>query len=233
LGKSFFDIIILDGLYKYSNINQLYHITGSHILVKTKEKSLDIIQNAEMLFDNKDILDPSGNSIKFCSDFDTSRMEYYKIWEVDDIVHSEKNNSLAFKVARVEEYKAKRVNGKLVNTSELKEVYWVVTTKKDLSGKLLRQLAITRWMIENNGFKQMNLFAKTKRLYSHFMEIALYLVLLFILAHNLFLLFLSIFSKNKWSAKEVMKKPLKYFYIVLAENTFIVGGREPPSLISV
>jgi len=54
----------------------------------------------------------------------------------------------------------------------------------------LRDLAIRRWQIENNGFKHFNLFAHTKRLYAHKHQIALYLILLLILAHNLFLLFL-------------------------------------------
>jgi len=230
LGKNFFDLIVYDGLCKYKTINRLYKITGSDILVKSSEESLDIIRNADNLFKKADEVDPWQHHVQTFNGFDNNRDEYFKIWVTDDIYRTEKQSGRSYKVARVEEYQTKRKKGKRVKTDILKERYWVITTKKDLTGIDMRDIAIRRWAIENNGFKQMNLFAHTKRLYSHDKGTALYLVLLLALAHNLFLLFLSTLSKNEELQNEIKRRPLKYWYLTLANNTFITGGHSPPGL---
>jgi len=230
-GKNYFDIILYDGLCKYELIKYIKKTTGCEVVVKTKEKGLDIIKEAELMIRNRKRLDKRGEGIKYYEEFDIQRKEYYQIWEVDHIKRSNVEDDEEYKVVRIREYEIKRMNGMWIKKNKLKEEYWGISTREDLTGIQIRKMCIRRWWIENSCFRQLNLFAKTKRKYSKHPEIAFPLIGLLILSHNLFLYFLSKFVKIGENNKVKGKiKSLKYYYRLLAVNTYKVGGRHPPPL---
>ncbi|MBN1897256.1 MAG: hypothetical protein JW827_00645 [Spirochaetes bacterium] len=229
--KNYFDLILYDGLCRYELIQYFRKITGCHVLVKTTEKDLDIIKEVELMIKNKEKLDKFGQSIKYYQGIDEKRKEYYQIWEVDHIKRCNSDDEEEYKVARVREYEIKRRNGTWIKTNKLKEEYYGISTKQELTGIAIRKFCIRRWRIEDSGFRQLNLFAKTKRLYSKYPEIAFPLIALLILSHNLFLYFLSKFVKiGKENKSKERIRSLKFYYIFLARNTYKVGGRHPPPL---
>jgi len=234
IGKGCFDIVLYDGLCKYELIKAIRDIIGSEVLVKTKEERLDIIEDAELQIKGAENL---KGEIEYKDGYDYGRMEYYRIWGVSNIKRSNSDDDTEYKVMRIEEYqiKIKEVRKKQkIEIGELKEKYWIITTNKDMELEMARRLCIMRWRIETKGFRQLNIFGKSKRKYSKYPSIALPLISLIALSHNLFLVFLQQ-QCSKINAEDGCKiwDNLKYYYVLLMENTYRKGGLSPPPLLIV
>ena len=152
-GKRFVDIVVGDGLYMTKDhIRQCKEQLGCEALVKTTEKGLSVIQDAEQLFAAADGLE----GIEYAEGIDIERGIRYKVmaaggFEWDGLPYK-------LKVARVEEEKLKPKPGQ-----DKYETFWVITTDQSLSCKELRELAHKRWQIENNVFKRLNELVGSKR----------------------------------------------------------------------
>lgn len=153
-GKRFVDIVIGDGLYiSKDHIVHCKEQFRCEALVKTSEKNLCLIQDAEGLFALADAQTPG---IECVEGIDAERGVRYKVtaaggFRWDDLPYR-------FKVARVEEEKLKPKPGQ-----DKCERFWVITTDESLNALEMRQLAHLRWQIENNVFKRLNELVGSKR----------------------------------------------------------------------
>jgi len=153
-GKNFVDIVIGDGLYiSKDHIIQCKQELRCDALVKTTEKGLCLIQDAEGIFG---MAGDSTKGIECVEGLDSERGVRYKVvaaggFQWDDLPYQ-------FKVARVEEEKLKPKPGQ-----EKCELFWVITTDQSLSALEMRELAHMRWQIENNVFKRLNELVGSKR----------------------------------------------------------------------
>lgn len=182
LGNGFIDLMLLDGLYvSQHHINQ--HIrAGIDVLIKTEETTLNIIEDAEGIFNQwKEFKD----SVTYEKMVDEERLVEYEIWSASGF-RLEGVNSV-FKVARVKERNLK--NGE-------ETTFWVLTTRLSLSNTQMRELAHRRWSIENNGFKQLNDQVESKRIWTHDEKVWQRLFWIQITAFNLIGLFTVFLEKR-------------------------------------
>ncbi len=155
LGKGFFGIIAGDGLYATEEDFQLGLDHGSHLLVKTDEETLTVVQDAKHLFhvQNADKLEgvfqQKGHDPKRHGDYEVMWAEGFE-WQ-----------GLVLTVAWVQEWKPNPKTGEAERTE-----FYVLTTATGFSGEDLRELAHLRWEIENNIFKRLNHLIGSKRAWS-------------------------------------------------------------------
>lgn len=155
LGKGFFGIIAGDGLYATQEDFQMGLDQGSHLLVKTDEEGLTVIQDAKHLFHvsnaNKleGIFQQKGHDPKRDLDYEVMCSEGFE-WQ-----------GLRLTVAWVQEWTLNSKTG-IVERTE----FYVLTTATGLTGEDIRELAHLRWEIENNIFKRLNHLIGSKRAWS-------------------------------------------------------------------
>jgi hypothetical protein len=196
LGKGFFGIVGSDGLYASHQDFELCLDHGSHLLVKTDEEGLTVIEDAKCLFNARGAKDFQGVGWK--EGYDTKRQIDYEVWWAEEFDWK----GLKMTVAWVKEHHRHPAKNQSADTA-----FWVLTTAAGLMGEDLRELAHRRWEIENNIFKRLNFLVGSKRCWSHkanVMEILLraWMIGLTILGAYLFEQGWKIFEKN-W---DVVKK---------------------------
>lgn len=156
LGKGFFGIVAGDGLYATKEDFQLGLDHGSHLLVKTDEETLTVVQDAKHLFHVQNtiklegIFQQKGHDPKRDVDYEVMWAEGFE-WQGHRLT-----------VARVEECALNPKTGVVERTA-----FWVLTTATGFTGEDLRELAHLRWEIENNIFKRLNHLVGSKRGWSH------------------------------------------------------------------
>lgn len=178
LGKGDVDIILGDALYlTKGHISQCKEELRSEVLIKTKEESLTIIEDAKGLFFRGG--SELGDGIERVEGVDSKRMVKYQIiacggfkWQY---------LPYEFKVAYVREEKFKPIKGR----PEVEE-FWVITTDLSLSAEDMRELAHFRWEIENNVFKRLNSLVGSKRGYIRNVRVKEALLLIWFLGLMLF-----------------------------------------------
>jgi len=156
-GRGCVDITLKDGLHmSRDNILHCKEELGSEVFIKTKEETLDIVEDARGLFFRGE--PEIGDGIERVEGVDSTRKIEYRItacagfrWQ--DIPYE-------FKVAHVWERKIKPIKGR----PEIEE-FWAITTDTSLSAEDMRELAHFRWEIENNTFKRLNSLVGSKRGY--------------------------------------------------------------------
>jgi len=153
-GKGYVDVAIGDGLYMSKHhIIQCKQELGCDALVKTSEENLTIIEDAKGLF----AMPPESNDgLERLDGLDPNRGVKYRITAARGFEWNGVPYEL--KVARVEEEKLNPKPGE-----EKHEVFWVITTAVEMSASDMRELAHTRWVIENNVFKRLNELVGSKR----------------------------------------------------------------------
>jgi hypothetical protein len=155
LGKGFFTVVAGDGLYASREDFQLCLDEGSHLLVKTDEEGLSVIQDAQYLFTPRNTKDFQGVGRK--AGDDVKRKIDYEVWWVEEFDWQ----GLKMTVAWVKEHHRQAPKGQPEDTA-----FWVLTTITGLTGEDLRELAHRRWEIENNIFKRLNHLVGSKRRWS-------------------------------------------------------------------
>jgi hypothetical protein len=143
--QSELDLTIFDGLYYVkAKINSQIK-QGKHVLIKTKEKDLLIIQDAEGIFRNYEKFKNTvayNEGIESRTNGDTFS---YKIWSCG-----------GFRTEGIDyELKVCKVEMKNLKTKE-EELFYVITSLVELTGEEMKDFATWRWRIENNGFKKSN-----------------------------------------------------------------------------
>ena len=156
LGKGFFGIVGGDGLYATKEDFELCLDQGSHLLVKTNEETLTVIQDAKHLFHVQGaeklqgVFRQSGHDPKRDVDYEVMWAEGFQ-WQ-----------GLPLTVAWVQEWALNSKTGVVERTE-----FYALTTATGLTGEDLRELAHLRWEIENNIFKRLNHLIGSKRTWSH------------------------------------------------------------------
>lgn len=155
LGKGFFGIVAGDGLYVTKEDFQLCLDHGSHLLVKTDEETLTVVQDAKHLFHIQNanklegIFQQKGHDLKRDVDYEVMWAEGFQ-WQ-----------GHLLSVAWVQEWALNSKTGVVKRTE-----FYVLTTATGLTGEDLRELAHLRWEIENNIFKRLNHLIGSKRSWS-------------------------------------------------------------------
>jgi len=155
LGDGYFEIVAGDGLYATQEDFRLFLNHGSHLLVKTDEETLTVIQDARHLFNLRDADTLEG--IERAEGYDEKRAIEYKVMWTEGMDWQ----GLKLTVAWIREHHLKPQKGQPENTE-----FWVLTTATGLTGEDLRELAHRRWEIENNVFKRLNFLVKSKKHWS-------------------------------------------------------------------
>ena len=155
LGKGFFGIVGGDGLYATKDDFQLALDCGSHLLVKTDEETLTVVQDAKYLFQRPHRAKLEG---VFCQKgYDRKRQKDYEV----TLAEGFEWQGLTLMVAWVQEWELNAQTGLVEQTQ-----FFVLTTATGLMGEDLRELAHLRWEIENNIFKRLNFLVGSKRPWS-------------------------------------------------------------------
>lgn len=190
-GKGAFDLLLGDGLYACEGFFKGCEQAGIKGVVKTSEETLNIVKDANGLFDQKTL----AEGIEYVEGIDVERMCQYRIWAVAGLQWSESCQYL--KVARVEETPLK---GKEAGKSSR---FYVFSQAPRLSAMSLRQLAHLRWFIENNGFKALNEQVHSKHCFSHHSSTALVISLLQMIAAMLASAYHSFLKRNQHLMKSL------------------------------
>ncbi len=215
-GKNFVDLVIADGLYKL-DMMRFFKKKGINTLVKTSEERLFPIKEINSLLENE-----LGESyIQTYSGKDWERYEKYTIYMMECTWDKERIN-----VAKVIEKKLKPGKGE-----DPDNVFYVITNQFGLKMKDVRELAKLRWNIENNGFRQLSMYANTKHIYSKRWKATENLMLIIFLSYNLMSLFKYLTEKqSNWWEEEYgkMKMTFLHFVRIVGMLSAIKGGGNPP-----
>lgn len=150
-GRGWLEYLVVDGLYLTGeDLRRGLLEWGHHLVVKTQEETLEVIQDARGLF-----FAQGGplEGVEVVEGFDEVRGESYRILGCGGF----RWHGLRLKVAYVTEVPTKPRAGRQP------EPFWVVTTEERLSLEDLRFLAHRRWHVENNGFRTLNQLVGSKR----------------------------------------------------------------------
>ena len=139
------DILIVDGLYYVKKRINWIRSQGKHILIKTEEKNLTLIQDAEELFQHHDDFKDEVEYYEDSEVREDGKKYSYKVWAIGELRTDGIDYPL--KVAKVE----------MINLiSKEKETYYLITTWVELTGLEMKQIGQLRWRVENNAFKKGN-----------------------------------------------------------------------------
>lgn len=165
-GNGFLDLILVDGLYFAQEIlNAWPKEAGVDVLIKTDEKGLKILEDAEALFTltDPDIEVKEGKETRLHPregkkrKFDPVTVTY-RVWAAGGFEQDRVERPL--KVAKVvETHHTGRYKGQTFT-------FYVICTRQDLTALELRELAHHRWHIENNAFRALNAQMHTKHRFS-------------------------------------------------------------------
>lgn len=139
------DIVILDGLYYVKKRINWIRSQGKHVLIKTPEKDLTLIQDAEELFQHYEDFKDEVEYYEGTQVRDDGKKFSYKLWAVGELRTDGVDYPL--KVAKVE----------MVNLiSKKEETRYLITTWVELTGLEMKEAGQLRWRVENNAFKKGN-----------------------------------------------------------------------------
>jgi hypothetical protein len=134
-----FDLIVGDALYFDAKLFKAALTRGKHLFVKTREENLEIVQFTESVYRVEKASE--WKKTKERERFDNVRGVFYKVFMLEGYEY--RDLSLPLSCYRVEERDPK--TGK-------REVFFCITTAPDISRSEAREIAKSRWQIENNVF---------------------------------------------------------------------------------
>jgi hypothetical protein len=141
------DLLIEDGLYvSRHHINRCLK-KNFHVLIKTDEEGLNILRDANGMFDSESM----RKELELYEGFDEKRMVSYEAIAVGDLYLD--GVDIPLKVARITERNLK--------TNEVSRFY-AITTDTSLTALEMREGCHLRWEIENNDFRMLNALCASK-----------------------------------------------------------------------
>lgn len=158
LGKGFATHLLYDGLMacKADFLRARRH-WGAHLVVKTSEQTLEIIQSTKEAWSKLSRADLERTGVETISGVDTTRNIRYEVNAQAGIGWV--GSTLKFNVAWVKETHLKgKYKGRTFD-------FWVLTTDQTLTAAELREIAHNRWSIENRQFKETNEQVGSKKAY--------------------------------------------------------------------
>ena len=199
-GRGWLNYVVADGLYMTEeDFRTSFNEWGHHLVVKTTEETLEVIQDARGLF-----FGPGGpvEGVDVVRGFDEARGEEYEIIGCGGFVW----HGLRLKVAYVREKAVKPREGRQ------EEPFWVVTTDETLSLEDMRFVAHRRWHVENEGFRMLNQLVSSKRRLTHDVHVREALLGLWLIGLNLFVWYVVKWGRLVRSgALRTVKRTFKWF----------------------
>lgn len=158
LGRGFATHLLYDGLMAVKDdFRRARHDWGTHLVVKTSEQSLEIVQSSKEVWSALHRRDLEKAGVEIISGVDAARDLRYEVYAQSGIAWV--GSGLMFNVAWVKETHLKgRYKDQTLE-------FWALTTDETLTAAELREVAHHRWSIENNQFKETNEQVKSKRAY--------------------------------------------------------------------
>ena len=183
LGRGFVDLVVEDGLYlTAADFRWSVETGGFHMVVKTSEESLTVIQDArELFFGNPGEMNAS---LERAQGIDVVRGIEYEIISAAGFRWG--NLPYPLKVAWVRERLLKPKSGHPTETT-----FWVLTTDETLKAEDMREVAHQRWQIENNVFRRLSALVDSKRRLTADAHVREALLGLWFLGFNLFGVFMA------------------------------------------
>jgi len=199
-GRGWADYVVGDGLYMTGeDFKRSLEEWGYHLVVKTTEQTLDVIQDARGLFFGTGA---PLEGVEVSRGLDPVRAEQYEIIGCGGFVW----HGLKLKVAWVSEKALKPRGGRK------EEPFWVVTTDGEVSLEDMRELAHRRWHVENEGFRTLNQLVSSKRRLTHNVVVREALLGLWLIGLNLFVWYVAKWGRLVRSgALRTVKRTLKWF----------------------
>jgi len=199
-GPGWLDYLVADGLYMtQEDFKRSLEDWGHHLVVKTTEETLEVIQDARGLF-----CGPGGpaEGVEVVRGLDAVRGEEYEIIGCGGFQW----HALELKVAYVREKAVKPKEGRE------DEPFWVVTTDQALSLEDMRFVAHRRWHVENEGFRTLNQLVSSKRRLTANAAVREGLLGLWLIGLNLFVWYVAKWGRVVRSgALRTVKRTLKWF----------------------
>jgi len=170
----YLDLIVGDGLYFSSKVFNQANRKGVDLFVKSKEVSLNIIEDIDFCYKvDKEILTKKN----YIEGYDLKRGCKYSIFKMEGYVQKGVDKPLTY--YRVEEHYSKNARD---------EIFYCLTTATHLTPKQAREIAKSRWQIENNVFRNGSQQVKTKhKLFNSASTTKNYLSLIYLLMSILWL----------------------------------------------
>ena len=158
LGKGFATHLLYDGLMTVkADFWRARHYWGLHLLVKTSEETLEIVQSSKEVWTTLPQRDLERAGVEIISGVDAKQGTRYEVYAQAGVPWV--GSALKFNVAWVKETHLKgKYKGQTIE-------FWVITTDQTLRAAELREIAHNRWSIENRQFKETNEQVKSKRAY--------------------------------------------------------------------
>lgn len=183
LGRGFVDLMVADGLYMtHEDFHWGVEEGGYHLVVKTSEETLTVLQDArELFFGNPKEMSGSLEQVR---GIDAGRGVEYEIVAAAGFSWGDLSHRL--KVAHVRERAIKPRSDRPAETT-----FWCFTTDESLTAEDLREVAHRRWKIENNVFRRLSALVDSKRDLTNDAHVREALLGLWFLGFNLLAAFLS------------------------------------------
>jgi hypothetical protein len=178
LGKGFATHVVYDGLAANRiDLAFVHRRIGAHLVVKTQEEGLEIIQSSKAVWEKLDEKTLRKAGVEIGEGLDAENSVRYKVYAQGGIVWDGLKEPL--KLAWVQETHLKgKYKGQTLT-------FWVITTDESLTAMECREIAHDRWAIETNGFKELNEQVGSKRRYIKDLKVKEALVLIWGLGMSL------------------------------------------------
>jgi hypothetical protein len=212
LGKGFVDLPAVDALYMTEReFMWALEQGGYHLLVKTTDERLSVIQDARGVFFST--ASGCAEDVERIEGLDTQRMVHYAV-TATGCFH---RHGLTLNVAHVIERFLKPKKGH----PEVSE-FWVISSDEDLSAQDMRELAHLRWSIENRTFRRLNHLVKSKRRLTKHSHVREALLGLWFIGLNLFGLLLASTRMGRLNPRlKPVKKTWKWFCELFKRATVV------------
>ena len=187
------DIFTVDALYAKAPFINAVIDENKDVVVRVKQENYHIIKDIEGLVANEEP-DQIIRNINPKRDKDSYSRYLYdlKIWDRDGFTSWEGVDK-PLRCLKIVETKKQIVRGRVVN-EETKTIYLVTTCDKSIVSSLtVWSIAHRRWDIENSGFHNLKTNYNLDHCYTHEPKAIIALILVMMIAFNLFMLF---FSRN-------------------------------------
>jgi hypothetical protein len=212
LGEGFASHILYDGLMaERIDLAKAREDWKTHLVVKTQDETREIIASTKEVWEKLTKRELERAGVEMISGTDRQRNIGYEVYAQGGI----RWETLAYplKLAWVKE---KHLKGKYKGQTL---TFWVMTTDESLKAEELREVAHSRWAIENHGFKELNEQVGSKQAYIKNASVKEALLLMWFLGMSLLKAFmLKLAQLDDWRTWGVRKtKALIAQVIILGE----------------
>ncbi|MGI8746652.1 MAG: hypothetical protein ACR2NN_29570 [Bryobacteraceae bacterium] len=223
LGEGFASHIVYDGLAADRvDLAFVHRRIGAHLVVKTQEETLVIIQRAKAAWENASEETLRETGAERVSGTDKEKGVDYVVVAQGGIVWAGLKEPLKLAWVKETHHKGKYKGQTLT--------FWTITTDESLTAMECREIAHDRWAIETNGFKELNEQVGSKKRYIKNLHVKEALVLIWGLGMSLLKAYQRFLETQedwiRWGVKKTKK--LLAQEIIRSLHSEVTSSRAPP-----